>query len=512
MAVAPKTTDGRLPSVKARIKELRKNYQAAQTSLNAQLVKASLTPYQKFRLKEHKAQVDAIITALNAEIESLAGGIVPLAYQEGISLTRIALENQGMDLPDGLNMGNKLHANAIQAVSDQMAMDLLEANGTLSGHANRILKQVKAAKLDESTVNTAISQGLVEGQTLKQTSKRLQGDIQKAIGEGAKVKVHCKDGKTRHYDPAYYAEMVAQTRTREASTEGNINGALEFGIKLFQVSIHEGACDYCVPRQGKVYSIEANDEGWPILDEKPPFHPWCEHVLTAFVEEAKDTAEVEALKDVSDDETFEIKTSAGYRKLIDGAKEKEPTKVITTSSFNLLANRYAVEARGFGDATEAVRDIAASAIKIARRGGLYVPEEIIATPDVLGIHKGPHITTPAAYRSGKVYINTESDYWLNAAKEARRADTFGQWSTGLPEHPILHEFAHGEHDLNAREFFLPTEFPGWEVVRDTVASGVSDRACDDIAEFVAEVRVGLVAEKDYPSDVLAWYTYFGGVK
>jgi len=213
-------------------------------------------------------------------------------------------------------MGNRLHTGAIQVVADQMAMDLLGANGALGDHARRVLRQARAAKLEESTINEVIGRGLVQGETLLQTSRNLRREIQKNLEGGAKVEVHCKDGKTRLYDPDYYAEMVAQTRTREATTQANINGAVEFGVTLFQVSFHEGACDYCVPFQGKVYSLDGKEGGFPKLEEKPPYHPWCRHVLVPFVAEAKREQEVEALRAASNNQSLEITSNAAYREIV----------------------------------------------------------------------------------------------------------------------------------------------------------------------------------------------------
>lgn len=350
MATVPEAA-GRLPSVKARIKSLRAVYEEAQQRIAQELSSAALTPFQKFRLGEHQKQVDSIVAALNAELDEVAAGVIPAAYAGGLSLTRIALDRQDIDL-GRLNMGNKLHANAIQAVTDQMSMDLLEANGALADNATRILRQVQATKLEESTVNEAIARGLVEGETLRETSQKLRSEIQKTIAEGAKVEVHCKDGKTRYYDPAYYAELVAQTRTREATTAGNINGALEYGITLFQVSFHEGACDYCVPFQGKVYSLTPNDEGWPVLDERPPYHPWCEHVLVPFVQEAKTPEEVEAFRQMSSDSGLVLASHKDYTDALGKAQSGTAAKIGALVD----AIEAPADTAGFGSAVQALRE------------------------------------------------------------------------------------------------------------------------------------------------------------
>lgn len=355
MAIVPDVAPpGRLPSVKARIKSLRAVYEEAQKRIEKELNLAVLTPFQKFRLGEHQKQIEAVISALNAELDGFAAGVIPEAYEAGLSLTQTALEKQGVKVAAGLNMGNKLHANAIQTVTDQMAMDLLEANGALADNATRLLRRVQATKLDESTVNTVLSRGLVEGDTLRETSARLRDEIKKGIAAGAKVEVHCKDGKTRHYDPAYYAELVAQTRTREATTHGNLNGGLEYGITLFQVSFHEGACDYCVQFQGKVYSVDGAEAGFPVLNERPPYHPWCEHVLVPFVPEAKTPEEVEAFREMSSDPALVLATRRDYTDALSKAKSGTAAKI------GALVDtiQHPSDPAGFGPAVAALREAA----------------------------------------------------------------------------------------------------------------------------------------------------------
>ena len=499
------------PSIKSRIKSLRAIYEEAQKRIDRQLQRAALTPFQEFRLGEHKRQIDAILAALSAEIEDVSSSTTQQAYRSGVNLTLAAMKRQGAAL-SRIDMGNQLHTGAIQVVADQMAMDLLEANGSLGDHAHRILRKVKAAQIEESTVNEAISRGLVEGETLRQTSRNLKKGIQKSIGDGVKVKVHGKDGVTRHYDPGYYAEMVAQARTREATTQANINGALEFGITLFQVSFHEGACDYCVQFQGKVYSLDGKEGGFPKLEEKPPYHPWCEHVLVPFVPEAKDESEVEALRAASNNKDTKITSNAAYREIVKSGRKTAPTRAISLSEFKRVTQTHGIQAAGFANAAEVIRDLTATAITMARKAGLYVPEEIIAVPRVPGTTSGPYVSIPAGYREGKVYIGTQSTYWREPRRRAHEAHEFGQWSTGRLEHPLLHEFAHAEHAKYAREWFLASDYPEWALVSKGIASKVSDRATDGIAEFVAEVRAGLVAGRNFPVDVLGWYTYFGGRK
>jgi hypothetical protein len=92
----------------------------------------------------------------------------------------------------------------------------------------------------------------------------------------------------RKYRADKYAEMVARTKTAEATSVGTANRLLEEGYDLTMVSAH-GATDGCAFYEGKIFSISGTDTRYPSLQELPnggpPFHPNCKHRLVPFVEE-----------------------------------------------------------------------------------------------------------------------------------------------------------------------------------------------------------------------------------
>ncbi|MFA5337656.1 MAG: phage minor capsid protein [Candidatus Omnitrophota bacterium] len=53
----------------------------------------------------------------------------------------------------------------------------------------------------------------------------------------------------------------------------------KYGIDLVQVDAHSGACEICQSYQGKVYSISGNDKDFPKLQERPPYHKGCRHII-----------------------------------------------------------------------------------------------------------------------------------------------------------------------------------------------------------------------------------------
>jgi hypothetical protein len=224
------------------------------------------------------------------------------------------MREYGKDVAD-INMGNKIHTAAVQALTDQMASDLLFADESLRTYSRKILRQTQQVLIDESQINEIISRGIIEGETRRAVSSTLRRKIEEALDGGMKVEVRGKDGKTRKYDPEYYSEIVVKTRTRECVTEGSVRFGQQNGVYLFIVSVHDNPCqEICQARQGKVYST-IDGTGFPDMDRRPPYHPSCRHVLIPFV--AADDDEEERLREFSNSEkiTSDLKH---YQSVISG--------------------------------------------------------------------------------------------------------------------------------------------------------------------------------------------------
>jgi hypothetical protein len=264
--------------IEERIQALIRTYSAAQTKLERLLARASVTEFQNFRYGEQLKQIKAIVAALNVEAEEVARGIMPAAYQYGANLSADALEKSGMDI-ERVSWGNKIHTEAVNAVTDQMTVDLLRANQDLGHIANRILRLSQQTAIEDAQMSKVVAEGIATGATRKEVSTSIQSDLEEALGKGVRVKA----GKAT-FEPRYYAELVARTRTREAVTEGSIRFQLQYGVDLVQISEHPNACEYCQEFQGQIFSISGTSEQYPKLEARPPYHPHCLHVCLGYVE------------------------------------------------------------------------------------------------------------------------------------------------------------------------------------------------------------------------------------
>jgi hypothetical protein len=261
------------PSVTAAQQQLIRLYKEAAARIQKQLASATLTSFQQFRLGEQLQQIKAIITALDAGAYDLAPRMIGPSYRMGSKLSEEALRKAGMDL-GAINAGNILNTEAVALVADQMAAELMAANASIETQARRFLRATQQKLISERDINDAIARGAIEGETRKQVSDRLLEQLKAQMKGGSKFAIKCRDGKTRLYDPEYYAELVARTRTREAVTAGAIRTGMDYDVYLYQVSVHSGACEMCVPYQGKIYAV-VEGTGFPLLEERPPYHPHC---------------------------------------------------------------------------------------------------------------------------------------------------------------------------------------------------------------------------------------------
>ena len=72
---------------------------------------------------------------------------------------------------------------------------------------------------------------------------------------------------------------------RDSQTAATLDLCNQYDNDLVQWSEHGTICDICKEFEGNVYSISGTSLNYPMLEEVPPAHPHCEHVLLATSEE-----------------------------------------------------------------------------------------------------------------------------------------------------------------------------------------------------------------------------------
>jgi hypothetical protein len=341
MPIDPRLELAPIPTVENGILELRALYQKAHKDLQAKLEKATLTDAQRFRYGSQAKQVDAIVKGLNRAVKRFPKTMAGTAFLDGQDLAKDALAEIGESVPAGA-LGTAINTRTVQAVAKQMAADLTAANQSMGVAARRILRKTQQIHLKERDLNERIAQGILGGKTRQQVSREIARDFERLLGPGVPVEVVGKGGRRVHFDPDYYAEMVARTQTREAATEGMLTTCEAADVDLVQISVHDNACPICQPLQGKVYSRTGKDKRFPPLDRQPPYHPNCGHVVVPYVDALEDPEDVRTLAKLSKDPDACIHSWEDYQRVSAGGR---PSRKPQEWPEDVLAKKRAAKAR-----------------------------------------------------------------------------------------------------------------------------------------------------------------------
>lgn len=120
---------------------------------------------------------------------------------------------------------------------------------------------------------TATGGALAGGLTGQQAADRMKRDLYRqgitgfTASNGAKWRL------------STYSQMVARTTTREAVTRGVTNRMMQNGDDLVEISDHGESDETCDQYAGNTYSLSGNTAGYDVLEDEPPFHPNCVHVM-----------------------------------------------------------------------------------------------------------------------------------------------------------------------------------------------------------------------------------------
>jgi hypothetical protein len=273
------TIDGNYPTeeTQALAYELVDLYARAGERLDAVIADGRLTPFQEFRYRELAAQVSSITKQLTDAISNKIVPIVSLSFAAGAEYSNKILVAAGLDVAR-VRMDAAINVSAVQAVAQQMVQDMRDGTAAMARETIRILRATQQNVITERAINQHIAGGIIAGETRRRTSAAIEQSLREAM-RGATVVAN-----GRHFKPAYYAQLVTRTRSREAATQGVIMNSIQYGITEFRWSFHAGACSQCTPHEGKIYSV-VEGSGYPILtqDKKPPIHPNCRHVLVPYV-------------------------------------------------------------------------------------------------------------------------------------------------------------------------------------------------------------------------------------
>lgn len=530
-------------------KELEALYRRTARDLQGALLSGNLTMAKQARLQALLDAVSVQVAALHKAAATYAGKAVALSYMRGVDTSTLYLDalgygNLSMETPAGrLDVdslfGTTLHRDAVAVVTDSLVQDLVGANLSIEQTAARFIRESQLAQMRDAEISRQVARGIIEGRLAREVTNDILQGLQDKIQSGGFVSVGGKQ-----YKADYYAGLLARTRTREAVNHGRLNFAYEHDIDLFGIDTHESACPYCRQYVGRVYSITGATPGFPRLTVMPPYHPHCKcNGYPVPVEHLEAMPYFEELKRFSNDpnasfEEFEqarqqalagtkyeilpFGTSADIKLGSSSqakARASSSASPIRTADFTQYAERLHIRTSGF-EHSDTLRTITVEALHELSAKKLVLPAQM-----VVDASRFVELYGADAYRylalydgsNGLIRLNPKAPFWnvsLEAAENAIK-DNFrdGIWSSGHRSHPIFHEYAHFEHDTQDPEAYRSSMRVRFTAVEAAlIEQEVSEIAAQNAAEFVAEVRAGVLASKAFGERIMEWYNRYGGPK
>lgn len=238
-----------------------------------------------------RKEVDQLYADMSYTFSAWSKTEIPVAYRTSVTAITKAIEADAAILATA----QKSLPAMISQTAPLSALMALEANDTFlaalnAGRTNviRFTRATQQVLLTESQINSALIKGLLDGGNLGKASKVLSGDFWSKMYSNIKGDQFIQAGKYR-YTPDYYAQLVARTKFHEAQSMAALTTAKNYDTNLVQVSDHNTKTEICIPYEGNIYSIDGKGK-YPPLEDTPPYHPNCLHLLYPVFESALEGA------------------------------------------------------------------------------------------------------------------------------------------------------------------------------------------------------------------------------
>lgn len=239
-----------------------------------------------------RRQLDAVhreLNALGVRTRRLSIDVVADAYARSVLATDVAAGRV-----TGEVAFSATHPRTAAVLADNLANRL---DGALVVVGRRTDDAFRRVALEE------VGRGVAAGEERRLVSAAIE---RRLVDEGVTdALTGFVDRAGRRWQLDVYTRMVARTTTREAVTAGTRNRMAETGQDLVTISDHSTDTEICKAYEGQTFSLTGATAGYDVLDQEPPFHPNCLHVMTpaegnfdayiAALESAPDEAALDAI-------------------------------------------------------------------------------------------------------------------------------------------------------------------------------------------------------------------------
>lgn len=235
-------------------------------------------------------QVDQIVRGLKGQTSGWVGANVPRAYRDGIARANSQAVEAGVRVKGSGFSGSfsLIDQRSVLAFARDAAGDFSKAADSMGDRAKELLRQTAQMGLAETEIDRILAGGVIEGQpadairTLREELRRVHGDAVEING--------------RNFEVGYYAELVARTKTRQATVVARHQRLESLGLDLVAI-VGLISKHFCTAFLGQVFSLSGKSDKYPAYSSLPgggpPFHPNCSKSTRPFVEALAEESQVE---------------------------------------------------------------------------------------------------------------------------------------------------------------------------------------------------------------------------
>lgn len=227
--------------------------------------------------KAFQKEISDKVDKLNKIVEKWADVVSRKSYTRGIDLVDAFIKRDSNGEMTLKPRNREFIKENIDKIKKQTFKDVKMVNNDMR---DRLDKLVQKGIKESQGARVIQKPGKLGGTT---TGDEIGSKIYRELRENGLKLV---DSAGRRWDPVKYARMYARTRTREYQTQGTVDRMTNNDLDLVKISKHvdvDGQ-DICNRFEGNVYSISGNSDKYPMLEQRPPFHPNCAHVVTPWIE------------------------------------------------------------------------------------------------------------------------------------------------------------------------------------------------------------------------------------
>lgn len=239
------------------------------------------------RAAQLNAQVDRVLADLGRHTAAWVGQAVPAAFTAGIQRADQQARDAGVRVEGRGPVGSfaLIDRRAVEVFAHDITADLNRAAESMADRAVRLLRDTAQRGLSEQDINTILAGGVIQGQPV-QAIRELRESLRAVHGN--RVRILDKNGDPMEFRVGYYAQLVARTRTREATVHARHSRLKDLGLDLVAI-VGRISRNFCSAFLGQVFSLSGKHGKYPAYSSLPgggpPFHPQCSKSTRPFVEE-----------------------------------------------------------------------------------------------------------------------------------------------------------------------------------------------------------------------------------